>query len=64
VDIAVGVGRPIVQDEGLTRGVLLEGGVVNVGLLQRFQAFRLPLRKAGLHREARTREVEGVFQAH
>ena len=61
VDVAVGVGRPVVQD--VLRPAPAGGAQfsVQVHFLPALQDFRLALREAGLHRKIRLRQVQGFL---
>ncbi|MGX0965827.1 hypothetical protein AB7M63_006276 [Bradyrhizobium japonicum] len=60
MDVAVGVGRAVMQHEfgaalGFPAQLVVETDVVPI-----FQQFRLALRQAGAHREIRLRQIKGL----
>ena len=62
VDGAVGVRRPVVQDEARGAAPPLANPLVELLPLPPFQHLRLALRQVGLHREIGARQVEGILQ--
>jgi hypothetical protein len=60
VDVAVGVGRPVVEDEGRAArgGALLEDPLIEAVGLPRPDGLGLPLGQVGLHGEVRAGQVE------
>ena len=63
VDGAVGVGRPVVQHEGLAVGVLLQHAAVDVHLLPCGEPLRLAGRQVPAHGEIGLGQVHGVLVA-
>ncbi|MNZ73879.1 hypothetical protein D3C78_923070 [compost metagenome] len=61
VDVAVGVGRAVVEDELRPLGAELAQLAVQVDAVPVLEHFRLALRQPGLHRECRVRQVQGRF---
>jgi hypothetical protein len=61
VDVAVRVGRAVVQDEGLGAGAGGAHLAVDVGRLPALEHLRLALGQVGLHRKAGLGEVQGVL---
>ena len=60
VDVAIGVGRAVVEDELLAPGAGLAQLAVEVLLLPAGEDRRLLLRQAGLHREVGLRQEDGA----
>ena len=59
MDVAVGIGRPVMKDEFRpSRGGLAQA-FVEADLVPLFQDFRLALGQAGAHREFRLRQEKG-----
>ncbi|MNN31917.1 hypothetical protein D3C81_1456230 [compost metagenome] len=61
VDVAVGVGRAVVEDELRPLGAELAQLAVQIDAVPVLEHFRLALRQPGLHRECRVRQVQGRF---
>src|ERR1035437_9097051 len=61
VDIAVGEGRAVVQDEFFFARARRLDFFVKLRAFPFFQTFRLARDEVGLHREIRAREIQGVF---
>ena len=59
MDVAVGVGRAVMQHEFGAAGGVLAQLLVEVDLVPVFEDFRLALRQAGAHREFRLRQEQG-----
>jgi hypothetical protein len=59
MDVAVGIGRPVMQDEFGAAGRFLAQAVVEADFVPVFSDFRLALRQAGAHREFRLRQIKG-----
>ena len=59
MDVAVGVGRAVMQHEFGAAGGVLSQLLVEVDLVPVFEDFRLALRQAGAHREFRLRQEQG-----
>ena len=59
VDVAVGEGRAVVQDELRLALVFLEDGVVEVVVVPALEHVRLALRQGGAHREIGFRKIDG-----
>ncbi len=59
MDVAVGIGRAVMQHEFGAAGSLLPQFSVEVDLVPVFEQFRLALRQAGAHREFRLRQEQG-----
>jgi hypothetical protein len=66
VDVAVGVGRPVVEHEALAAAgaVLLHQPLEDLPLLPVLQDLRLPLGQVGLHGEIGPGEVDRVLVVH
>ena len=64
VDRAVGVRRPVVEDELLAAGVLAQDLLVDLPLLPRLHLRRLPLRELRTHGEARPGQVDRILEVH
>ena len=60
MDVAVGVGRAVMQHEFGAAGSALAQFSVEVDLVPVFEDFRLALRQAGAHREFRLRQEQGL----
>ena len=66
VDVAIGVGRPVVQDV-LAFGRALPGGAnlaIQILRLPAFQQLGLHLGEVGLHAKAGFRQVNGFLEIH
>jgi hypothetical protein len=61
VDVAVGVGRAVVEDEALGPGALLAEALVQPRLLPAGEDRGFLGRQAGLHREVGPRKEDRVF---
>jgi hypothetical protein len=64
VDVAVGEGRAVVEDEFLPAGARLADATVQVGGGPLRQALRFALHEFRLHGEVGAREVDGVLVVH
>ena len=64
VDIAVGEGRAVVQDEAGKVLIFLQHFVVQVQVLPVLQHSRLPCRQTGLHGEVGLRGDDRIFVVH
>src|SRR3546814_12143464 len=60
VDVAIGIGRAVVEDEALAPGALLAQPVVQAHPRPAFQNGGFLLRKARLHRKVGLRQEHGV----
>ena len=65
VDVAIGEGRTVVEDERLS-GLRVAGAdaVVNAFGVPLLEALGLALHETGFHRETRLRQIECVFVIH
>ena len=63
VDGAVGIGRAVVENEGLAVLVLLENLVIDIELFPLLETLRLILRQIGAHGEVGPGKVHGVLIA-
>jgi len=61
VDVAVGVGRTVVQDVGLAAGAAFQDALVDAGILPFFQHLGLFLAELGLHGKVGARQVQRIF---
>ena len=64
VDVAVGVGRPVVQDEARFPGIGRQQTLVDARLRPASHRLRLPLGEVRLHREVGARQVERRLVVH
>src|SRR2546426_548203 len=64
VDVAVGVGRPVVQDEARFPGIDRQQTLVDTRLRPASHRLRLPLGEVRLHREVGARQVERRLVVH
>ena len=64
VDIAVGEGRAVMQNEGGLALVLFEQQGINIDFVPVFQHTRLTGRQTGTHREVGLRGDDGIFIIH
>lgn len=60
MDVAVGIGRTVVEDEFLAAGGGSAQFLVETHLLPALDEFRFLLRQAGAHREIGLRQIEGL----
>jgi len=60
MNVAVGVGRAVMQHEFRPAGGTLAQSAVEADLVPARQDFGLALRQAGAHREFRLRQVQGL----
>ena len=64
MDVAVGVGRSVVQEEHRTSGSEVADLPVQLQLVPPLQYARFQVGKAGLHRKAGSGQIDGVLQFH
>jgi hypothetical protein len=60
MDVAVGIGRPVMQHEFGASGGILAQALVEADLVPVFEYLGLALRQAGAHRERRLRQIQGL----
>ena len=61
MDVAVGVGRAVMQDEHRLAGIVRADGLVKRLLLPLLEHARLALGQVAAHGEGRVRETDGLF---
>ena|SRR3989338_813419 len=64
MDIAVGVGRPVVQDKSFLALGFIADLKIKAVLVPLFQKRGLALNEVGLHRKIRLRQIEGFLVIH
>ena len=64
VDVAVGVGRAVVQDIGFPTGMVVQDFIINIGRFPFFQGLGLFLAELGFHGKVGARQVKRILPVH